>query len=492
MIGHMSPIYSGLRGLDYDPAYPYLFNGAGLMKGYNPSLVEHPGTPVQLLAGLFSIMAWSSATLFGLTSLAFAPSIATNPEEYLRVVMTAFLVMNCIAVYWLGAAIARSTRFMVAGIACQTAYLLFGTLFPRIFHAAPEAIVCLSATALMAVLVPALFADEDCSDRRAVAVGFFIGLGIPSKATFFPLLLLAFLLRRPRPIMIALSASALWAFFFLLPIFDKLKRAFSFLFSIVTHVGRHGDGATGFIDWAVIPERTALIASAEPMLVVAALAVAAAMLFSNSGDRLKAVIIAAALGTAILLVLKHFAIHYLMPAVAIAPAIIVWAISRFVRRPTPYIAAAVIASAIGATSIQSMSSSFANERALRRENEKAINDVIARYKDPVVIGAYRAGYKPLAIVIGLAWSDWKFARLFSQTTDTLVYDAGLRKPWRAHSGAVDWSYLDQFEKAGRAVLVVQSRSDRIEPQTALTETLLDQGFGDTVERIVGFPKVVDK
>ncbi|MDB5575426.1 MAG: hypothetical protein JWR80_602 [Bradyrhizobium sp.] len=492
MIGYMSPIYSGLRGLDYDPAYPYLFNGAGLMKGYNPSLVEHPGTPVQLLAGIFSIMAWSVATLFGLTSLAFAPSIAANPEEYLRVVMTAFLVMNCIAVYWLGAAIARSTRFMVAGIACQTAYLLFGTLFPRIFHAAPEAIVCLSATGLMAALVPALFADEDCSDRRAVAVGFFIGLGIASKATFLPLLLLAFLLRRPRPILIALSASALWAFFFLLPIFDKLKRAFSFLFSIVTHVGRHGDGATGFIDWAVIPERVALIASAEPMLVVAAIAVAAAMLFSNSGDRLKAVIIAAALGTAILLVLKHYAIHYLMPAVAIAPAIIVWAISRFARRPTPYIAAAAIASVIGAVAIQNMSSSFANERALRRENEKAVNDVIARYKDPVVIGAYRAGYKPLGIVIGLAWSDLKFARLFSQTTDTLVYDAGLKKPWRAHSGAVDWSHLDQFEKAGRAVLVVQSRNDRIEPQTARTETLLDQGFGDTVERIIVSPKVGDK
>ena len=48
LIAYMSPIYSGLRGLDYDPAYQYLFNGAGLMKGYNPSHVDHPGTPVQI------------------------------------------------------------------------------------------------------------------------------------------------------------------------------------------------------------------------------------------------------------------------------------------------------------------------------------------------------------------------------------------------------------------------------------------------------------
>lgn len=48
LIGYMSPIYSGLQGLDYDPAYQYLFNGAGLMKGYNPSHTDHPGTPVGL------------------------------------------------------------------------------------------------------------------------------------------------------------------------------------------------------------------------------------------------------------------------------------------------------------------------------------------------------------------------------------------------------------------------------------------------------------
>ena len=494
LIGYMSPIYSGLRGLDYDPAYPYLFNGAGLMEGYNPSLVEHPGTPVQLLAGLISIVSWSVATLSGLTSLAFPISVATNSEEYLRIIMTAFLVMNCIAVYWVGAAIARSTGLMMAGVACQAAYFLFGPLFPRIFHAAPEAIVCLSATALMAVLVPALFADEDVSDRRAVAAGFFIGLGVVSKATFIPLLLLALLFRRPRPILIALSASALFMLFFLLPIIGKLRRVFGWLFAIVTHEGRHGGGPAGFIDWGVVPERARLIASTEPLLVAAAIAVTAALLFATSGNRRKAVIVAATLGVLVLLVLKQFAIHYLMPAVAIAPAIIVWAISRFAKRQSPYLVVAAVTAIIGVAAIQDMASTFANERALRRANEKAVNEVIARYENPVVLGAYRAGYKPLAIVIGLAWSDRKFAQLFPQTTaaDSLVYDAGFKKPWRAHSGPVDWSYLDQFEKAGRAILIVQSRHDRIEPQTARTETLLDQGFGDTVERIIVSPKVGDK
>jgi hypothetical protein len=490
MIGYMSPIYSGLQYLDYDCAYQYLFNGAALMKGYNPAHTDHPGTPVQILTGLISIGSWSLARLSGLTTLAFPASIAANPEEYLRVIMTAFLLTNCAAVYWLGAAIARATGFVMAGVACQSGYLLFGALFPRIFHVAPEAILCLAATALMTIMTPVLFADRDCSDRRAGAAGFFIALGVASKVTFFPLLLLTLLLRRPRAILIAISASALYTFLFLLPIIGQLKRVVGWLFAIATHDGRYGEGAAGVVDWTAIPERAGLIASAEPMLVVAAIAMAATMLFSSSGQRRKAAVIAATLGITILLVLKHYSIHYLMPAVVIAPAVIIWAIGNFSRRQSSYAAAAIIASAIAAVSIQNMSSAFANERALRSENEKAINEVIARYQNPVVIGVYRSGYQPFAVLFALAWSDLKFAQLFPQTTaaDSLTYDLGLKKLWRAHSGPIDWDYLDQFEKAGRAVLIVQSNEHKVDMPTARIEPLLDRGFRDTVARIIVAPK----
>jgi hypothetical protein len=219
-----------------------------------------------------------------------------------------------------------------------------------------------------------------------------------------------------------------------------------------------------------------------------------APLLVKSGQRRKAAILAATLGALIFLVAKHFAVHYLMPAVAITPAIIVWSISRFAERQAPCWIAAAIAAITGCSLIAYISVTFADERALRRDNEKAVNEVIARYPNPVVIGAYRSGYKPWAVLFALAWSDERFARLFPQTTapDSMTYDGGLKKPWRAHSGPVEWDYLDQFEKAGRAVLILQSKGEKIEPQTARTETLLDQGFGDTVERIIVSPKAGDQ
>lgn len=487
LIGDMSPIYSGLRGLDYDPAYPYLFNGAGLMKGYNPGLIEHPGTPVQFAAGFVSIICWSIARLCGLTSLAFPASIAANPEEYLRVVMTVFLAMNCAMIWWLGSAIARSTNVVSAGVACQCGYLLFGPLFPRLFHAGAETFLFLAATGLMSALVPVLFADRECSDRRAWAVGFFIGLGISSKYTFLPLILLALLLGRRRPIMIAVSASGLFTLLLLIPILGQLRGVLAWLRAIVSHDGTYGTGSGGFVNWTAIPERLGKIVAGEPLLVVAAAALITVIVLCKSRDKQKAVVITAAAGTLVLLVLKHFSLHYLVPALTITPAVIVWAISRFARTGRSYTAAAVAAAAIGMVATSSMSSAFAQERALRRENEKAIADAVARYNNPVVIGTYRAGYKPLAELIGIAWADRKFAQQFPQTAapDFLTYDTGLKKLWRAHSGPVDWSYLDQFEKAGRAVLIIQSRGgDAIDPPTAKIEPVLDQGFGDTLARIV--------
>jgi hypothetical protein len=183
-----------------------------------------------------------------------------------------------------------------------------------------------------------------------------------------------------------------------------------------------------------------------------------------------------------------------MPAAAIAPVAIVWALNRYARRRSPYVIAAMIALVLGAVSIRSTVSTIASERVVRNENQKAINEVLARYQNPVVIGAYRAGYKPWAIQFGLVWADRRFAKLVpnSAADDSLSYIAHSKKLWQNQVGPVDWSHLDQFEKAGRAVLVVQPPGTKIEQQTVRTETLLDQGFGDTVERIIISPNGNEK
>ena len=484
---YMSPIFSGIQYLDYDPAYQYLFNGAGLMRGYNPSHIDHPGTPVQLLTGIITVISWSIARVSGLEHLEFTESIAVNSEAYLRVIMTLFLGMNCIAIYFLGAVISRSTRVLIAGVACQSAYFLFGMLFPRIFHVAPEAILCLAATSLMIALTPIIFGNEECSDRRAGAVGFLVALGVISKVTFFPLLLLLFVIKRPRALFVALWSSILAMLALLLPILGKVGSFFGWLVSIAKHEGSYGTGTPGFVNWPAIPERLASIVFAEPLLIVAVVSLASVIIFLKPDQKRIAAIVVAAISLLIILTLKHFGVHYLMPAVAIAPATIVWVISSYTRRQLPYAVLAFVATCIGVLSLHNMSTAFAGERSRREANGEAISKVIASYRNPVVIGAYRSGYRPWAIQFALAWSDLKFARLFPVATGDdsgLFYDSNSKKLRRVHMGEIDWSFLDRFERAGRVVLVVQPRGTKIDQRTIATETLLDQGFGDTVERVI--------
>lgn len=490
LLRYMSPIYSGVGGMDYDPAYAYLFNGTALMQGYRPLHTDHPGTPVQLLIGLITIASWALARLSGLTSLSFAPSVVEHAEQYLLVLMSCLLIAVAFTVWRLGVAIAKSTGVTAAGVACQTGYFLLGALFPRTFYSAPEAMVFLAGVALMTVLVPVIFGDEDCSDRRAVAVGVFLGLGTASKVIFCPLFVLVLLLRRPRPILIATASGVLFTIVFLLPIIDRLRGLFNFLTVVAGHTGIYGEGEARFIDWAPIPGRIRETIAAEPLLLVAVIALAGVVLLAKFRDKWLAAVMAFAVGVAVFLTLKHFAIHYLMPVVAIVPAMIIWALSRFaVRRSYPYLLVAAVAAVLGIRPFLDTASTFAAQRTLHSENEKAIQEILAKYDNPVMIGAFRSGSRIFALQFGLSRADTKYQNLTPGALgDNLSYHSNLKVLWRNDKGPVDWSYLDQFEKAGRAVLVVQPVRPKIEQQTVKTETLLDRGVGDSLERIIVSPK----
>jgi hypothetical protein len=488
LLGYMSPIYSGVGGMDYDPAYAYLFNGAALMHGHRPLHTDHPGTPVQLLIGLITIISWSLAKLSGLTSLSFAPSVVAHAEHYLLINMGCLLLAVAFTVWRLGVAVAKSTGVTAAGIACQSGYFLLGVLFPRTFYSAPEAMVFLAGVALMTVLTPVIFGDEECSDRRAVAAGVFLGLGTASKVIFCPLFVLVLLLRRPRPILIATASGVLFLLIFVLPIIDRLRSLFNFLTVVAGHTGIYGEGEARFIDWTAIPERIRQTIAAEPLLLVAVIALAGVVLFARSRDKWLAAVMAFAVSVAVFLTLKHFAIHYLMPVVAIVPVMIIWALSRFAARSYPYLLVAALAVVLGTRPFLDTASTFASSRALHSENEKAIQEVLAKYENPVMIGAFRSGHRFFALQFGLSRVDTKFQNLTPGALgDNLSYHSNLKMLWRNDKGVVDWSYLDQFEKAGRAVLIVQPVSPKIEPQTVKTETLLDRG-GDSLERIIVSPK----
>ena len=78
----------------YDPAYPYLFNGMGLMRGFAPQHVDHPGTPLQMMTGIVSFIDWSVRRVFGATTLNFEAAVLNDPESYLLSISAALLILS--------------------------------------------------------------------------------------------------------------------------------------------------------------------------------------------------------------------------------------------------------------------------------------------------------------------------------------------------------------------------------------------------------------
>ena len=160
----------------YDPAYAYLFNGMGLMRGFAPHHVDHPGTSLQMLTGIVSFSDWLVKRLFGATTLNFEASVLNDSESYLLTISVVLLILNVVALFYLGLKIARSSGSLAVAMLAQAGYLLFASQLPRFAYVSPEALTIFSAAMVMGLLSPYLFSSDPENRGRIVdpiLIGFF-------------------------------------------------------------------------------------------------------------------------------------------------------------------------------------------------------------------------------------------------------------------------------------------------------------------------------
>ena len=112
----MRPIFIGVGLYDYDPAYAYLFNGLNILKFTTPGHVDHPGTPLQVLSGLIILAKWSTMHLFGFTNLGLTQSVLNSPEDYIAPVCFVLLLLNSLAVWFLGFRLFAATKSLALAL----------------------------------------------------------------------------------------------------------------------------------------------------------------------------------------------------------------------------------------------------------------------------------------------------------------------------------------------------------------------------------------
>jgi hypothetical protein len=155
-----------------------------------------------------------------------------------------------------------------------------------------------------------------------------VGFGIACKLSFAPFFLipLILLVKNGRDLWILIRNTFLSTLLFAYPLFTNYKESFKWIKNMAEHSGMHGSGEENVIDWSQIPlNAKALWLDFPAFWVLASLNVLfLAYLYLKPTDsefhkRLRRSLLATliCLIGLVLLVLKHFALHYFMPFYAL-------------------------------------------------------------------------------------------------------------------------------------------------------------------------------
>lgn len=324
----------------FENPYNYLFNSLLLLKGQAPYSIDHPGTTTQVFG----------AIILRATSLASSDklivTVLQNPERYIQILHWALLIVTVLALWlapWLTAGVLGNR---LVGILIQAPSLFFstllwyGVLFGPDLMLVPFSIVAVCGCTLL--VVPTRSVDRvfllgigdplagSTSNRVlripliAAVTGLVCALGIVTKLTFFPLVLISLLCCRTRTNLLTFTISFVFGLAIaLLPIYSQLWRLATWTVSLGIHSGQYDTGDIGLPASNVYLSSLSQLVQIEPLVViiptVATIVLLAFSLTSGKASptnriawRTTLALLAIQTGS-LLVIAKEGGLHYLIP-----------------------------------------------------------------------------------------------------------------------------------------------------------------------------------
>jgi hypothetical protein len=327
----------------FENPYIYLLNSLLVVDGRAPQYIDHPGTTTEMFGAI--ILRVSSLK----TAEDLIASALRNPEKQIKKLHWALLTFSALILWIVPWFIAVALRSHVTGLLIQAPCLFFKTLlFYGSFFGSDLMVVPFSIAAvcccLLLLLVPSLVPEKlevwfgirlsspTPNPPRLLRVpvlllpaliGLVCALGIVTKLTFFPLVLISLLCCRSRRNLLAFSISFIFGLTFaLLPIYSQLPRLVTWTFNLGIHSERYDRGAIGLPQSSVYLSSLSDLLKTEPLVVViptiATIVLLAFSLFSRK-PQTNRITWSTVLGLfaiqviSLLLIAKEIGPHYLIP-----------------------------------------------------------------------------------------------------------------------------------------------------------------------------------
>jgi len=322
----------------FENPYSYLFNSLLLVEGRAPKAIEHPGTTTQVF-GAIILRASSLQSHDDLIA-----SVLRDPEKYINALHSALLIFTVLTLWIAPWLTALALRDYVAGVLIQAPSLFYsilifyGILFGPDLMVVPFSIVAVCCCALLVIPSEALtrsislfgISNESSSTRLAripllaSLTGLVCAIGVATKLTFFPLLLVSLLCcRSKKNLLVFTLAFALGLAFALLPIYSQLSRFGTWTLNLGIHSGRYDSGAVGLPQANVYITSLLTLLQSEPLVTIIPITstfvvIAFAFLLRKQSltraiDWQTSLALFAIQVLSLLLIAKESGIHYLIP-----------------------------------------------------------------------------------------------------------------------------------------------------------------------------------
>ena len=319
-----------------DPEYPYLLNGlnCATLHFNNIGHTDHPGTPFQMVTGLFIRL-----THLVIGQGPIVNDVIARPETYLFAASLFLSLLTFFLIWWLGKLVVRYDEKLIGALILQSSFFLSNVLIDMPLRYNPDRILLLFNLIFIGVTIKFLLSGNYPVKKYAIITGILMGIGFATKFNFLPVLIIPFLLIPDLRNKIIYGFTFLIAFFIsILPILNKFKEFRKFISGVATHDGLYGAGSQQMINWKSFVHNFWELLSYNPAYTVILILSIFLIIWFLSGKReikpdkrfiilLSGFVLASLIG--FVLVLKHFKVYYFAPVLSLTGMAyyIIWKLS---------------------------------------------------------------------------------------------------------------------------------------------------------------------
>ena len=330
----LGPYY--LRSID--PEYMYVVSGLNCATlDFNKiGHIYHPGTPLQLLTGLFFLV----IHLFvGYNNI--VTDVIADPEFYLSISNLMLTSITFFLVLRLGMLVYKHTSSILGALLLQASYFYTELHFGILSRYNPDRFMTVIILLFFILYIRYLYDQNFKVVKFSVLSGIVMGLGLVTKYNFIPLLILPLILIpgwRNRTYYILSSIGS--AFIFFLPVSSKFRSFWRIVKEMFFHSGLYGSGDQGIIDTSSFFKNIALVFKHNPSFTIITVLSVLCILILVIRPKLRAMnkksflfliasILTVFLGLAI--TAKHYKGYYALPVLSLIPMIFYTIIQLFER-----------------------------------------------------------------------------------------------------------------------------------------------------------------